>query len=85
MMTTTGQFIVLLAVTRNPGGLNSVEGGAEMAKECFVKFGAGQYSVSTKTGTHLSKEFPTREAVKAWLVENRVLPAVAEGYLLVSV
>jgi hypothetical protein len=53
-----------------------------MAKECFVKFGVGQYWVSTKTGTHPSKEFPTREAVKGWLVENGVLPTVAEGYLL---
>ena len=53
-----------------------------MAKECFVKFGVGQYWVSTKTGTHPSKEFPTRAAVKGWLVENGVLQTVAEGYLL---
>lgn len=53
-----------------------------MAKECYVRFGAGQYWVSTKTGTHASKEFPTRAAVKRWLIENGVLPTVAEGYLL---
>jgi hypothetical protein len=65
-----------------PGGLNPEGSGAEMAKECFVKFGAGRYWVSTKTGTHPSKEFPTRAAVKGWLVENGVSPTVAEGYLL---